>query len=220
MSNIFVFSGTDGSGKSTQIKMLIYELHKQGHRTKYVWARGGYTPLFLALKNFLRIFLTKKHLKIGDNFSRKKLLKNKLVSSIWLSIATLDLLILYGVYVRILSWLGIIVVCDRYIEDTLIDFKGNFPDAFDEQSFLWKLLLLFTPRPNQSFLLFVPVDISIVRSKMKSEPFPDTPETLAFRLNTYLDESIFPSDKYHRIDCQQSIENIKLEILEKIKELS
>ena len=68
--------------------------------------------------------------------------------------------------------------------------------------------------------LFVPVDVSLIRSKMKGEPFPDTPETLAFRLKTYLDESIFPSDKYHKIDCQKSIESIQTEISGKFKELS
>ena len=51
---IVVFSGTDGSGKSTQIKILINEFRKQGFRAKYIWARGGYTPLFSALKKILK----------------------------------------------------------------------------------------------------------------------------------------------------------------------
>ena len=217
---IVVFSGTDGSGKSTQIKILINEFRKQGFRAKYIWARGGYTPLFSALKKILRISTLKKSHDMDGSLSRDKLLKKRSVSSVWLIVAILDLLVFYGLYVRIISWFGTVVVCDRYVEDTLIDFKRNFPDAFDDQSFLWKLLVFFTPKPNQSFLLFVPVDVSLIRSKMKGEPFPDTPETLAFRLKTYLDESIFPSDKYHKIDCQKSIESIQTEIAGKFKELS
>jgi len=217
---IVVFSGTDGSGKSTQIKILINEFRKQGFRAKYIWARGGYTPLFSALKKILRISTLKKSHDMDGSLSRDKLLKKRSVSSVWLIVAILDLLVFYGLYVRIISWFGTVVVCDRYVEDTLIDFKRNFPDAFDDQSFLWKLLVFFTPKPNQSFLLFVPVDVSLIRSKMKGEPFPDTPETLAFRLKTYLDESAFPSDKYHKIDCQKSIESIQTEITDKFKELS
>jgi thymidylate kinase len=217
---IITFSGTDGSGKSTQIEILMSEFIRQGFRVKYVWSRGGYTPLFSALKKILRILTAKRLPNEGNSSSRDELLKNKSVSGVWLTIATLDLLMFYGVYVRIMSWFGMVVVCDRYIEDTLIDFKRNFPDTFDDQSFLWRLLVLFIPRPNQSFLLFVPVDVSLIRSKMKGEPFPDTPETLAFRLKAYLDESIFPSDKYHKIDCQKSIEIIQTEIAGKFKELS
>jgi thymidylate kinase len=217
---IVVFSGTDGSGKSTQIEMLINKFRIKGFRTKYIWVRGGYTPLFSALKKILRMLAAKKIPDAGDSPSRDKLLKKKSVSSAWLAIAILDLLMFYGVYIRTMSWLGTVVVCDRYIEDTLIDFKINFPDTFDDQSFLWKLLVLFAPRSNQSFLLFVPVDVSLIRSKMKGEPFPDTPETLAFRLKTYLDESVFPSVKYHKIDCQKSIENVQTEITDKFKGLS
>jgi dTMP kinase len=217
---IIAFSGTDGAGKSTQIEMLMSEFRRQGFRAKYIWARGGYTPLFSALKKILRILTAKKLPSEGNNPSRDGLLKNKIVSGVWLTIAIIDLSIFYGIYVRIMSWFGTIVICDRYIEDTLIDFKRNFPDAFDEHAILWKLLALFSPKPNQSFLLFVPVDVSLVRSKMKGEPFPDTPETLSFRLKTYLDESIFPSDKYHKIDCQKSIESIRVEIREKFKGLS
>ena len=54
---IIAFSGTDGAGKSTQIKILVSEFSKQGFKVKYIWARGGYTPLFSALKFFLRILL-------------------------------------------------------------------------------------------------------------------------------------------------------------------
>ena len=97
---------------------------------------------------------------------------------------------------------GFVVVCDRYIEDTEIDFKKNFPNNFDSSSRLWRLVKLIIPTPKYSFLLYVPVGITLIRSKQKNEPFPDSAETLQFRLDLYLNEDYFPNSKYIKIDCQ------------------
>jgi|APSaa5957512535_1039671.scaffolds.fasta_scaffold57267_2 thymidylate kinase len=216
---IIVFSGTDGSGKSTQIEMISNYLESNQYKIKVVWGRGGYTPLFSSLKKILRVLLTKKIPQAGISQSRDKMLKRKSISKTWLTIAILDLFLFYGLYVRILSLFGFVVICDRYIEDTEIDFRRNFPNIFNPNSVFWRLLVWSLPKPSLSFLLYIPVDVSLTRSKMKGEPFPDTPETLSFRLQSYLNESIFPSAKYHKIDCQKSIESVQIEIREKFKEL-
>ena len=127
---IIVFSGTDGSGKSTQIEMISNYLESNQYKIKVVWGRGGYTPLFSSLKKILRVLLTKKIPQAGISQSRDKMLKRKSISKTWLTIAILDLFLFYGLYVRILSLFGFVVICDRYIEDTEIDFRRNFPNDF------------------------------------------------------------------------------------------
>jgi dTMP kinase len=217
---IIVFSGTDGAGKSTQIKNLTDTFQAQGGSPLYLWSRGGYTPIFSAIKSLARKALNKKLPKQGNSNSRDKLLKKGSVSRLWLTIAIIDLIFLYGVYVRLQSLFGKTVICDRYIDDTAIDFKHNFTDSFNINSVLWRLLKLLTPRPHYSFLLYVPVNISQYRSTLKNEPFPDTKETLEFRLANYLDESLFPSDRYKKIQCEESIDNIHQLIVKEIAEIN
>lgn len=217
MSKIVVFSGTDGSGKSTQIDLLSDHLKNNKHKVVVVWGRGGYTPLFSFLKKILKNLLGGNSSKVMTGESRDRLLEKKSVSSVWLFVAMLDLFLFYGLYVRILNLFGFIVICDRYIEDTELDFNRNFPNIFNKDSLTWRALLRFVPRPDVLFLLYVPVDVSIARSKMKQEPFPDTPKTLTFRLESYLDESKFPLDKYCRIDCRGSIKDVHIKILREIE---
>ncbi|WP_067515005.1 dTMP kinase [Endozoicomonas ascidiicola] len=206
---IVVFSGTDGAGKSTQIELLQSYLSSKNCKTKYLWARGGYTPLFSSVKNIARWLLRKKLPGAGESKERDQILNKSSVSSLWLFIAILDLLFFYGIYARYCSILGYVVICDRYLEDTCLDFKRNFSGKFNETGILWRALLLFAPKPNHSFLLYVPVEVSIERSKLKKEPFPDSPETLKWRLDYYLNERYFPSSRFCKIDCQQPVDTIQ-----------
>jgi thymidylate kinase len=219
LSNIIAFSGTDGAGKSTQIALVKIFFESRDYKVKVLWSRGGYTPIFSNLKKFLRIVSLKKIPKSGKSIIRSRLLDNSLVSNIWLSIAIIDLIILYGLYLRLLRLIGYVVICDRYIKDTEIDFIRNFPNTFNQKSFLWRLLLKISVTPGRVFLLHIPVELSLERSDVKNEPFPDTPETLAFRLESYLDDDNFPSDKYFKIDCQKSIQDVYLKIEEELKEI-
>jgi thymidylate kinase len=215
---LIVFSGTDGSGKSTQINLLIDAFPKDS--CIVLWGRGGYTPIFMYLKKLIRFLLRNKIPSSGESKKRDIAINNMLVYRLWMVIACTDLFLYYGVYVRFMLLQGKNVICDRYIEDTQVDFNRNFSEHFRGGGSFWRLLKWSLPVPDQSFLLHVPTNVSLVRSKMKGEPFPDTPETLEFRLKAYFDESIFPSDKYHKIDCQKPIESINSEIIEKFKELS
>ena len=137
---IISVSGLDGSGKSTQILKLIDNLKKDGFSTKYVWARGGYTPGFELIKKTLRNIFKEKLPPAGQSEVRQRQLNNTTIQKLWLSIAIFDLIILWGVYIRALSFINSIVICDRYIGDTLLDFRQNFPSSNFEKSILWKIL--------------------------------------------------------------------------------
>ena len=147
------------------------------------------------------------------NQKRQKLLGRGFVARVWLALAIIDLALLYGVYVRFLSWRGTVVLCDRYVGDTKIDFLRNFPEHFKPRGLLWRGLIWLSPRPSVHFLLTVPVEVSQQRSLQKNEPYPDSKETLEFRLRHYNSAAEFPSPELVRLDGTSAIDSITADIL-------
>lgn len=185
---LYVFSGLDCSGKSTQIDLLRDYFTQKNKKPFVFWSRGGYTPGFQNLKDLLRRFSGKKLPKPGFSPQREKALSNPYIRRIWLTIAMLDLIYYYAFYLRLKNLLNYNIICDRYLMDTNIDFKLTYPQAKTDKWILWKLLKYMALKPDFHFVSTIPVQESVIRSKFKFEPYPDSPETLELRLNLYKKE--------------------------------
>lgn len=183
---LIVFSGLDGAGKSTQIELLLTDIRIQGADPIYLWVRGGYTPIFSAAKSVIRRLTGKRIIPPGGHSTaRTRAMRQPWKRRVWLNLAIIDLLFVYGFQVRWWQLMGKPVVCDRFIWDTLVDFRLNFQQEYVEKWWLWRLLVRVTPKPDAAFLMLIPVDESVRRSQQKKEPFPDSPETLVKRLVAY-----------------------------------
>ncbi len=215
MKNFFAFSGLDGAGKSTQIAALDELLSSKNQQTKIVWSRGGYTPFFQFLKSSLRKSSTSIIPKAGKSEKRNTYFEKPLIRKAWLTIAIFDLFFLYAIYFRWCKMTGRTIIADRYIEDTIIDFRLNFTQERVENWMLFKFLSLFFPTPEKHFLLLIPVEESLRRSKLKNEPFPDSPETLQSRLDMYKD---YLNKKSHfvEINCLGTPNEVSQEIFDKL----
>jgi len=207
---MIVFSGVDGAGKSTQIELLAAELRAAGSKVTRCWARGGYTPLFSLLKRILRRTPGTRLPAPGNSPERDRAMRRGWVRKIWLTLALLDLMLVYGVWLRWSRLLGRVVICDRYLADTALDFSFNFPGAGVEQSLLWKALCRLAPAPDITFVMLLPVAESMRRCKEKNEPFTDSEQRFRDRLARY--ERIAQTPGHVVIDAALPIDEIAARI--------
>ena len=219
MKNIIAFSGLDGAGKSTQINLLKNKLIENGNKVFVFWSRGGYTPGFQKLKDILRFVLKNKISKPGKTISRELALKSGLISKIWFSIALIDLIFFYSIYLRIKYLLGFHIILDRFIIDTEIDFKLNFPNVNYNNHLLWKILKKTSIKPQVNLILLISVEESKKRSFTKNEPFPDSEKVLNDRLKHYKTCLNVENDKnsFKLIWCENSIFFIEKKITNFLK---
>jgi thymidylate kinase len=183
--SLIVFGGLDGAGKSTQIELLRGRLAAAGARPAVVWVRGGYTPLFTRMKALARRIGGRRMPAAGRGDARTRAFTRPWLRRVWLALALIDLMLLLGLRVRLLRWRRRVVLCDRFLLDTRVDFRLNFPGERVEEWRLWRLVERLVPRPDAAFLLLVPVAESERRSRAKQEPFPDPAPVLAARLAQY-----------------------------------
>lgn len=177
------FSGIDCSGKSTQIDLLKEEFKKNKINYQIIWSRGGYTPGVEFFKKILgfRRRSKKKDRALVDQSEKKKQSRLLFVFSL------IDLWFYYTITLRIKNWFKL-VICDRYIWDTYIDFKIKYPTINFENGFWWKLTLKTMLKPKLSFCFFVSAEESLRRSSLKDEPFPEPLEMRKKRVESYIQE--------------------------------
>lgn len=217
MSRIIILSGIDGSGKSTNIKLISNYLKSLKFTFFYIWTRGGYTPIFLYMKSLARFIWGVKKLPSGNSEKRKKILKNNLISNLWVNIAIFDLILYWGFFLRFKMIFYDVIVCDRYLLDTFIDFEINFPNIKLNRNLLWFLLTKITPKPDLSLMLTIPFIESRKRLLSKKEPFPDDDKLALTRYKLY--ENYRYKYKYMVINTNLKMTLVTKKIKKEIKSL-
>lgn len=208
------FSGIDCGGKSTQIEKIYQYLQndkKYTNKLKIIHSRGGYTPLLEFVKTLIRTDQNASRSEqnqyrtaIHANPRKRKLL-------LWLSI--FDMVLYYGIYFRMYEFFGKTILADRYFWDSYIDFKMKYAEFDFERWLIWKLAKAIYLKPNPSIIYVIPAELSMYRSTLKEEPWPEPMEVRERRIAMYMAE-IKKNRWQHVIDATKSIE----EVFEKTKE--
>jgi len=170
MSGMLIcFTGIDGSGKSTHARMLTKYLEKEGHRCRYVWIR--WIPVVLKPLVFLIKIILFRNPNVSDNkdygnykAAKRGYFKRSFLASLWQNMVLFDYYLQIFVKIRIPLALNNIVVCDRYVYDTLVDFAvdSGYTSKQVKKTLGMRILSIF-PKGSPVFLLDVPEEVAFSR---------------------------------------------------------
>jgi thymidylate kinase len=170
--SLICFTGIDGSGKTTQARLLVDWLTSRGVQATYTWSRGEVLA-------FRRIFLSLGRKALGTSTreiandqasyreyqSRKsRLMGNALVRTLWSVMTYAEHVVQINTDIRRGVRAGSWVVCDRYQWDTLIDLavlnrKSSRWLVNGFNMFMWR----FLPSPPLTFLIDIPAEEAMRR---------------------------------------------------------
>lgn len=207
---IIALSGVDSAGKSTQINKLAQYLEPTGRRS-VLWYRPGYSAELDALRRAIRKSAPAALPRPGESGKRDAYFRRRWVRLAWLALAIVDMAFQYGIKLRLKMAFGRCVICDRYLEDGLIDLALRFPGKVHTDRVLAKTLRVFCPKPDHAFLLMLPDDMQKARMAAKQEPFPDPESVRLARRHAY--EALAASGTVKVIDASRPVGEVFAEIV-------
>ena len=174
--DLIYISGIDGCGKTTQAKLLVDWLYRQGLSAEYQWLR--WEPSIRYLTKSLRVLLrktsspllnkegmtikTENHTHGRWTKLKKKMFSSSLFCKLWIWYASYDYLHSYNSARG--KWKSDYIVLDRYLLDLVIDQSINL--SLDPNDFLAKLShtkLKTIQQPTFSIVIDLPAEVGYHR---------------------------------------------------------
>jgi len=173
MWSIIAICGIDGSGKTTQIRLLEEYLRKEGSKIKRVWFRW---PAFmsypiLALCRLLGYTRWRTIDRSNIRYAERRFYMNKALATLWPWLFTLDTFIYLVLQIEVWRILGYIVLCDRFIPDILVDLMCETKDYRLPKCLVGRLLLSLIPKNSK--LAIIDVDENIAYHRKHDIPSID-----------------------------------------------
>jgi thymidylate kinase len=205
---LIAFSGVDGSGKSTQVKLLQERFRGLHKNTKRVWCRWRPITSLPLLTILRRLGYAEVHPTSSIGFVETRIPRNGGLAFLWSTLTQIDNFVKTGAMVVIPLMLGRTVICDRYVLDLMVEGMADLKDPPESKRLGFKLLRLL-PRPQQAFLVRVDPRVAFERK-------PDMPTLSHFRARAELYNELADSLGVVVVDGALSPEAIHDEIWRRI----
>jgi len=206
--------GPDGSGKSTQARLLINKLNGCGIGCEYKWVRFRHLfslPL-LAIARVLRLS-EMIYLESGRRIGYHYFYKSRSISFLYSSLLYLDTFLLVISRVRIPHrFSNRIIICDRFVYDVIVDLMISTRDSNFLESQRGRAYLELIP--DYCAVMIMIADAKILRSR-RDDVLND--QTLDEKVRLY--EMIGKRFCLPMIDASNSIEITHEEILTIVRQI-
>ncbi|UCF05934.1 MAG: hypothetical protein JSV33_02545 [bacterium] len=163
---LIVISGLDGSGKTTQCEILARQLGDAGIHAETVWNR--WEPLISApLIKLAKGHLTRRQRISDDDYTqftdaKRRTMRSPFKRRLWQLMVWSEYAL--EVALRFVRRPNAVLICDRYVYDTVVDIAINFHMTADELEYLLDHPL-FVLYPTPALVIFLDIAPEIGASR-------------------------------------------------------
>ena len=200
------FFGSDGTGKTTHADLVSMHLRSNGYRTTRVSIKQHHTFAFVLLKLLTRSTPQSQAVNyygFGGDFGRR-------IKTPWkiLEVSSLVPALFRKVFVPLS--MGNVVVCDRYLLDTLVTLSYFLKEPEMVSGNLAKLLIQLIPK--NSLLVYFETDTDTILKRKQDEPL--TKQLVEYYKHAYRTFAGWPSLPIVMVDTTAvSIQEVQEKIL-------
>ena len=203
------FMGVDGAGKTTLAKSLVKSMNEKGVRAAYVYNR--FQPFFMRFVFALGklLFLRKQDMfkdYVEYSTARKQVFRNSAVLIVyrWMIFFEYSMQVVIKTFIRLT--LGKVLICDRYVYDTVInDVAVDLGYSNEQLSSELKWYFRFFPKPDLIFFVDIPEEVSMQRKN-------DIPSIEFIRLRRKYYLSVADQFNFLKIDGLTDLDSLKLHV--------
>jgi thymidylate kinase/predicted nucleotidyltransferase len=163
MAGFIYITGCDGTGKTTQTRLLVDQFRTQGINVKHIWLRFPFffslALLFYARLRGLSWYEQNGSVRLGYWDFRSSWIMRNLFP--WVLLIDASIVAFLKIYISL--WAGKTILCERFVYDMLVDLSI----AFNDHHFIEKIPGRFFLRllPKNSIVVILTLDLQTLKKR-------------------------------------------------------
>jgi len=214
---VISFSGIEGSGKTSCAACLKNVLTSCGVNVHIYANRSGREKILRLITKRRRALVEERQKSYGQKedptpINARILQEQSFAKKLraFFNFISLNFAYLFRIWLPLVR--GKVVICDRYVYDSLVDIASLFDRSDFQKGIINKMLLGLWPKPDISFFCDVPIETARERVENLKSTFPE--EFLMKRFGLYYLMS--SSLNFISINCQSKTEEIQKAVIGKV----